>query len=148
MMSLALALLAAVAAHDENTSGPDADMIRLLDRTVWIDIGPGRKLKTLTPQQIAELRTCKEPTMILQKNGGAWTQSFYAGVEMRTVYSSATLKTEAAGTTILFYSAGHSAPTETLRLTPRGDVLVEQTRGFRPRTFLKCNPPKAETKTP
>src|SRR3954466_3040478 len=148
MMSLALALLAAMAAHGENISAPDADIVRLLDRTVWIDIGPGRNLKTLTPQQIAELRKCKEPTMVLQKNGSAWTQPIYAGLEMRTVYSSATLKTEAAGRTILFYSAGHDAPTETLRLTPSGEVLIEQTRGFRPRTFLKCNAPEAETKKP
>src|SRR6476469_3915614 len=145
MMSLALALLAAVAAHGENISSPDADIVRLLDRTVWIDIGPGRKLKTLTPHQISQLKKCKEPTMVLQKSGGAWTQSFYAGLEMRTVYSSATLKTEAAGTTVLFYTAGRREPTETLRIEPNGEVLIEQTRGFRPRTFLKCNP-QAETK--
>jgi hypothetical protein len=145
MMSLALALLAAAAAQGENISGPDADMVRLLDHTVWIDVGPGRSLKTLTPQQTAELQKCKEPTMVLQKSGGAWTQSFYAGLEMRTVYSSATLKKDDAGATVLFYVAGHREPAETLQLTPNGEVLVEQTRGFRPRTFLKCNP-KAETK--
>jgi hypothetical protein len=145
MMSLALALLAAVAAQGENVSRPDADMVRLLDRTVWIDVGPGRSLKTLTPQQTAELQKCKQPTMVLQKNGGAWTQSFYAGLEMRTVYSSATLKKDDAGATVLLYNAGHREPAETLQLTPNGEALVEQTRGFRPRTFLKCNP-TAETK--
>src|SRR5580765_1477466 len=123
MMSLTLALLAAVAAQGENISGPEADIVRLLDRTVWIDIGPGRSLKTLSPQQTAELRKCKEPTMVLQKSGDAWTQSFYAGLEMRTVYSSATLKKDDAGATVLFYNASQGAPAETLQLTPSGDVL-------------------------
>ena len=85
--------------------------------------------------------------MVLQKSGRAWTQSFYAGLEMRTVYSSATLKKDDAGATVLFYNASHREPAETLQLTRDGEVLVEKTRGFRPRTFLKCNP-KAETKKP
>jgi hypothetical protein len=136
----ALLLLTAIAAHHEPASGGDADVMRLLDGTVWIDIGLGRDVATLTPRQIAELRRCKDPTMAFQKEAGRWVQSFYAGIEMRTLYSSAALKNDSAGKTVLFYAADTRIPAETLHLA--GNVLVEQTRGFRPRTFLKCNQPE------
>lgn len=139
----ALLLFAAAAMPIGGVGGFDPALARLLDRTVWIDIGLGRTLNALTPKQIAELRKCKEPTMALQESGEVWVQSFYAGIEMRTVYSSATRKVDPTGTTVLFYISGHSGPAETLRIMPGGDILVEQTRGFRPHTFLKCDPPNA-----
>lgn len=116
------------------------DLVRLLDRTVWIDIGLGRKFATLTPRQVAELKRCKEPTMAFQKAERGWVQSFYAGIEMRTVYSAAVLKNESAGSTILLYVEARALPVETLSIAKTGDVLVEQTQGFRPHTFLKCSP--------
>jgi hypothetical protein len=81
--------------------------------------------------------------MAFQKEGSGWVQSFYAGIEMRTVYPSAVLKNDAPAKTVLFYTAGSATPAETLRINEAGDGLVEQARGFRPHTFLKCSPPKA-----
>ena len=86
--------------------------------------------------------------MALQKSDGGWVQSFYAGIEMRTTYSLADMKTDPGGTTVLFYMPGHPKPAEILRIARSGDALIEQTRGFRPRTFLKCDPPKAPAKHP
>ena len=151
MRLILLTILAAATAQAQTGLTSEAQLRQLLDRTVWIDIGLGRSLKTLTPKQITDLRKCREPTMALQKSGAAWVQSFYAGIEMRTRYSSANVKTGLAGTTVLFYVSGHPEPAETLRIAPSGDVLMEQTRGFRPHTFLKCAPPKinpARTKAP
>ena len=142
MLALALALLAIVAADEKPVSGTGAELVHLLEGTVWIDIGLGRNIGSLTPKQIAELRRCKEPTMAFEKTGEGWTQSFYAGIEMRTVYSSAVLKKDRSGKTVLLYVAGHASPAETLRITPDGDAMLEQTRGFRPRTFLKCRQPE------
>ncbi len=143
MRLLLLGFLTAAAAQAQTGSKSDAPLRQLLDRTVWIDIGLGRDLNRLTPKQITDLKRCREPTMAFQLSDGLWTQSFYAGIEMRTVYSSATRKTDLTGTTVLFYIAGHSEPAETLRIARSGDVLVEQTHGFRPHTFLKCDPPHA-----
>lgn len=139
----ALLLLAAAASPAGQTAVSDAALLRLLDRTVWIDIGLGRSFPKLTARQIAELKRCKEPTMAFEKSNGVWSQSFYAGLEMRTVYSSAVLKSDALGKVVLFYTPGRGAPVETLRVAKTGDLLIEQTQGFRPRTFLKCTPPKA-----
>jgi hypothetical protein len=146
MRLILLTFLAAATAQAQTGLTREAQWTQLLDRTVWIDIGLGRSLKTLTPKQIADLRKCREPTMALQKSGGVWIQSFYAGIEMRTTYSSANVKTRPAGTTVLFYTSAHPEPAETLRIAPGGEMLVEQTRGFRPHTFLKCSPPKAPAK--
>ena len=148
MRTLLLALVTAAAVQNQTNSASLASWARLLDRSVWIDIGLGRKLNALTPKQVLELRKCHEPTMAFQRSGGAWVQSFYAGIEMRTVYASATAETSSAGTTVLFYIAGNREPAETLHIAQRGDVLVEQTRGFRPRTFLKCDPQKPATSKP
>jgi hypothetical protein len=139
----ALLLLTAAMTPVDHTAGSDAAAVRLLDRTAWIDIGLGRSLASLTPGEIAELKRCKVPTMAFEKSGGGWTQSFYAGVEMRTVYSFAVLRSESVGKVVLFYTVGRAAPVEMLRIAKTGDLLVEQTQGFRPRTFLKCSPPKA-----
>src|ERR1043165_6078416 len=138
----ALLLLAAAASPTGQTAVSDAALLRLLDRTVWIDIGLGRSFAKLTRGQIVELKRCKEPTMGFEKSSGVWTQSFYAGLEMRTVYSSAVLRSDALGKVVLFYTAGRGAPVETLHIAKTGDVLVEQMQGFRPRTFLKCTPQK------
>ncbi|HEX3652554.1 MAG TPA: hypothetical protein VHU18_07015 [Rhizomicrobium sp.] len=143
MLASALAALAIATAQSQSASDGSATLSRLLDRTAWIDIGLGRSLNAMTRAQVAELRKCPEATMVLQKSGSTWVQSFYAGLEMRTVYSSATAKPDPAGTTVLLYTPSHREPAETLRIALSGDVLVEQTRGFRPRTFLKCDPPKA-----
>jgi hypothetical protein len=142
MLASALALAIATA-QSQSPSDDSATLTRLLDRTAWIDIGLGRDLKTLTPKQIGDLRTCREPTMAFQLSDGSWAQLFYAGIETRTVYSSASAKPDLAGTTVLLYMPGRPEPAETLRIVRSGDMLVEQTRGFRPRTFLKCDPPKA-----
>jgi hypothetical protein len=146
MLTFALAALVTAAAQVQSAHDSGATLTRLLDRTAWVDIGLGRTLKSMTGAQIAELRKCPQATMILQKSGGAWVQSFYAGLEMRTVYPSAAVKTGLAGTTIQFYTSGYPGPAETLRVAPGGDVLVEQTSGFRPRTFLKCVAPKPGSK--
>jgi hypothetical protein len=85
--------------------------------------------------------------MAFQLSSGSWVQSFYAGIEVRTTYSSATIKSDSVGSTVLFYTAGHSEPAETLHVTRRGDVLVEQTHGFRAHTFLRCAEPKETAPT-
>ena len=148
MRTLLLALVTAAAVQNQANSASLARWARLLDRSVWIDIGLGRKLNALTAKQVLELRKCHEPTMAFQRSGGTWVQSFYAGIEMRTIYASVIAKTDSAGTTVLFYTAGNREPAETLRIAQSGDVLVEQTRGFRPHTFLKCDPPRAATSKP
>jgi hypothetical protein len=138
----ALLLLTTAATPANQMAGSDAALERLLDRTVWIDIGLGRNLARLPPGEIAELKRCKVPTMAFDKSSGVWAQSFYAGLEMRTVYSSAVLRSDSFGKVVLFYTEGRGAPVETLHIAKTGDLLVEQTQGFRPRTFLKCSPPK------
>lgn len=148
MRTLLLALVTAAAVQNQTNSANPASWARLLDRSVWIDIGLGRKLNALTPKQLVELRKCHEPTMAFQRSGRTWVQSFYAGIETRTIYASVTAEPDSAGTTVLFYTAGNREPTETLRIARMGDVLVEQTRGFRPRTFLKCDPPKSASSKP
>src|SRR5690242_15472318 len=140
MWQEALLLLAAAATPVDQPARSDAALVRLLDRTVWIDIGLGRSLAGLTPGEIADLKRCKVPTMAFERSSGAWTQSFYAGLEMQTVYSSAVLRSDSVGTVVLFYTAGRAAPVETLHIAKTGDLLVEQTQGFRPHTFLKCSP--------
>src|SRR3954452_17809926 len=104
----ALLLLTAAMRAVDHTAGSHAAAGCLLDRTAWIDIGLGRSLASLTPGEIAELRRCKVPTMALEKSGGGWTQSFYAGLEMRTVYSSAVLMSESVGKVVLFYTVGRA----------------------------------------
>ena|SRR5581483_9492839 len=136
----AAVLIAAIAAPAPTS---EAKLVRLLDRTIWTDIGAGRDLAKLSAKERAELKRCKTPTMGFRKAGDSWEQSFYAGIEMRTVYSSAVLTSSAAGDTILFYMAGERRPVETVRLSPDGDVLIEQTRGFRPHTLIKCDLPEA-----
>lgn len=81
--------------------------------------------------------------MAFQKSAGGWVQLFYPGIEMRTVYASAEIRKEGATRTILFYGADNRTPAEVLHVAPANDSMVEQTRGFRPRTFLKCNLPEA-----
>ena len=148
MLALALALLTAMAAHEKSVPGTGAELVRLLDGTVWIDIGLGRSLANLTPKQIAELKRCKEPTMAFEKTGEGWVQSFYAGIEMRTVYASAVLRNRAGGKTVLFYTAGNATPAEVLHFTKAADAMIEQTRGFRPHSFLKCSPLKPAPRKP
>jgi hypothetical protein len=139
MRILLLALVASIAAQTQS----DQQLTQLLDRTSWIDIGVGRSLGAMTTKQIVALRMCPEPTMAFQLSRGSWMQSFYAGLEMRTVYKSAVVKSDPAGRIVLFYTAGRADPVETLHLSRSGDVLVERTHGFRPRTFLKCNPARS-----
>jgi hypothetical protein len=127
-------MLAMAAGYIER--GSDAACHASARQTVWIDIGLGRDVAMLTPKQIADLRRCKEPTMAFQREEDGWVLSFYSGIEMRTVYASAMLKTELGRKIVLFYTAGRGTPAETLVL--HDDAAVEQTRGFRPRTFLKC----------
>ena len=146
MLALALGLVTAMAAQQKSVPGTGAELVRLLDGTVWIDVGLGRTLASLTPKQIAELRRCKEPTMAFEKTSAGWVQSFYAGIEMRTVYGSAAFRRDTSVETVLFYATGGTRPAEVLRLTKAGDAMVEQTRGFRPHTFLKCNPPRPARK--
>ncbi len=139
-----LLLFMATAIPVDRPFGSDSDLVRLLDRTVWIDIGPGRQLTSLTPRERADLKRCTQPTMAFQKTGRSWVQSFYAGVEMRTVYVSVALKNDGPAKTAVFYIdvAGKPTPSEKLRINEPGDVLVEQTPGFRAHTFVKCDPPK------
>ena len=39
------------------------DIEHLLHRTVWIDIGIGRTLQSLSAKEVAALKRCKEPSM-------------------------------------------------------------------------------------
>lgn len=114
------------------------DIGRLLARTVWIDIGVGRTLSSLSPREIARLKRCKEPTMSFEKTHSGWVQTFFPGIAMRTEYASAAVETNGATITIRFFSEGRAAPAETVRLQNGGAVLVQETPGFRPHTFLKC----------
>jgi hypothetical protein len=115
-----------------------ADIAHLLDRTVWVDIGIGRTLPSLSAKEIAQLKRCKEPTMAFQKTDSGWVQTFYPGVAMRTAYASVLAETNGSATTIRFFSEGRSAPAETLHLLNGNSVLVQEAPGFRPHTFLKC----------
>ena len=111
---------------------------KLLDRTVWIDIGIGRTLATMKPKEIAALKRCKEPTLFFEKSGAGLAETLYAGMTMRTEYPHASLTRNGNGTVVLLYSANSSESAETLQLTPDGTVLTQQTRGFRPHTLLRC----------
>lgn len=129
----ALLFAAATAA---SVQSPDAQ--KLLDRTVWIDIGIGRTLASLKPKEIAALKRCKEPTLYFEKSGNGLAETLYAGMTMRTEYPRATIAQQASTTTIVLYTLGSSRPAETLQLMKGGAVLVQQTRGFRPHTLLRC----------
>jgi hypothetical protein len=115
------------------------DAQKLLDRTVWIDVGIGRTLASLTAKDIATLKRCKAPTLYFEKSGNGVAETLYPGMTMRTEYPRATTAQQAGKTTIVLYSLGSSQPAETLQLTNGGTVLVQQTRGFRPHTLLRCN---------
>jgi len=115
-----------------------ADIVSLLHRTVWIDIGMGRTLESLSPKDIAALKRCKEPTMGFERRSDRWVQTFYAGIAMRTEYVTAAAEVNSGMTTIKFFSEGRSAPAETVRLLDGNNVLVQETPGFRSHTFLKC----------
>jgi hypothetical protein len=115
---------------------------KVLDRTVWIDIGIGRTLATMKPKEIAALKRCKEPTLFFEKSGAGLAETLYAGMTMRTEYPRASLTRRGNNNLILLYGAGNSQPAETLQLTPDGTVLTQQTRGFRPHTLLRCGKSK------
>jgi len=117
-------------------AGPN--IAQLLDRTVWVDIGIGRTLQSLSVKEIAQLKRCKEPTMAFEKTESGWNQIFYPGIAMRTTYVSAAAEANGGSTTIRFLSEGRSAPAETVRLLNGNSVLVQETPGFRSHTFLKC----------
>ena len=71
------------------------------------------------------------------KSGNGIAQTYYSGIALHTEYASAVGKPEKAGTTIFLYShSGRLA--ESLRISKDETVLVQQTPGFRPHTFLKC----------
>src|ERR1051325_8241577 len=55
MWRVALLLFIATAIPVDRSFGSDSDLVRLLDRTAWTDIGPGRQLGSLTSTQVAEL---------------------------------------------------------------------------------------------
>lgn len=111
----------------------------LLDRTVWVDIGIGQVLAAMNPKQIAALKRCNEPTVYFETSGKGLSETLYAGLTMRSEYPRMSLTQNGGTTTILLYNAGSTQPSETLELTNGGTVLVQQTRGFRPRTLLRCN---------
>ena len=111
----------------------------LLDRTVWVDIGIGRSLATMSPKEIAALKRCKEPTIYFERSGNGVAETLYAGMTMRSEYPRMSLKQNVGTIKILLYNAGSTQPSETLQLTNGGTVLVQQTRGFRRHTFLRCN---------
>jgi hypothetical protein len=114
------------------------NIARLLDRTVWVDIGLGRTLVSISSKQIADLRRCNEPTMSFRKTEAGWVQTFYSGIAMTTTYISAREKQDEAGTTVFLYSLTRRAPAETIHLSKAGDVLAQETPGFRLHTFVKC----------
>jgi hypothetical protein len=138
MWQKALLLFAAAQMPIDNYLGSDPALVRLLDRTVWIDIGLGQTLGQLNSREIAALKTCKQPSMGFEITQQAIVQTFYAGVALRTNYASAATQSDRSGTTILLYLRGNSGAAETLHLSEGGAVLVQQTPGFRPHTFLKC----------
>lgn len=122
------------------------DIAQLLDRTVWIDIGIGRTLPSISPKELVQLKQCKEATMAFQKTDSGWVQTFYPGMTMRTAYVSAIAEANGGITTIRFFSAGRSAPAETVRLLNGNNVLVQEAPGFRAHTFVKCAFPDEEKK--
>ena len=105
---------------------------------MWIDIGIGRTLQSLSPKEIASLERCNEPTMGFERRDGRWVQTFYSGIAMRTEYVSAVAESNAPSISIRFFSEGRSVPAETVRLLNDNKVLVQEAPGFRPHTFLKC----------
>jgi hypothetical protein len=116
---------------------PDAWM--LLDRTVWVDIGIGKNPATMSRKAIAALKRCKEPTLYFEKMGKGLAETLYTGMTMRSEYPRMSLTRNVGTIKILLYNAGSTQPTETLQLISDGAVLVQQTRGFRPRIFLRCD---------
>jgi hypothetical protein len=127
---------------------PEPDARALLDRTVWIDIGIGRTLASLRPKEMAALKRCKEPTLYFEKSGDGLAETLYAGMTMRTEYPRVSVTQNAGTTTILVYAGNDPQPAETLQLTNGGSVLVQQTRGFRPHTLLRCAPSPARVTAP
>ena len=117
----------------------EPEVVSLLDRTVWVDIGIGRNLASLSAKEVTELKACRTATMAFRKTDAGWEQIFYTGIETRTVYAFARLVKNGAEITIRFFTQGRLAPVETVRLLPRQNALVEETPGFRPHTFLQCN---------
>jgi hypothetical protein len=115
-----------------------ADVAPLLHRTVWVDIGIGRTLQSLSPKDVAMLKRCREPTMGFETRDGRWVQTFYSGIAMRTEYVRAMAEENSGTTTIRFFSQGRSTPAETVRLLKGNTVLVQEAPGFHPHMFLKC----------
>ena len=130
-----LASAATVSAAEPNAQ-------KLLDRTVWIDIGIGRTLATMKPKEIAALKRCKEQTLFFEKSGAGLAETLYSGMTMRTEYPHASLTRDGNSTVILLYGANSSQPAETLQLMRDGTALLQQTRGFRPHTLLRCGSSK------
>lgn len=116
--------------------GASDQVASLLDRTVWIDIGAGRTLGSLSGREHAKLQACHTATIGFQKTAEGWAEVSYTGIEMRTLYASAALQQRGGTGTIRFYLPGRAAPAETVHVS--GDVMVEETPGFRPRTLLRC----------
>ena len=133
MHSLLLAIAIVVST---GSSRPDA--AALLDRTVWIDIGIGRTLAAMKPTEKAALRRCKEPTMYFEKTDKGVAETFYSGMMMRTEYTRASVTRNPERIVILLFVSNDPKPAETLQLMNRETVLVQQTRGFRPHTLLRC----------
>jgi hypothetical protein len=110
----------------------------LLDRTVWVDIGLGRTLGELSAKEIVSLKACKQASMGFQKTALGLAQTFYAGLALRTEYASARMRPDESGGTVFLFLPGSIRPAETLHLSRDTTVLVQQTPGFRPHTYLKC----------
>jgi hypothetical protein len=138
MWWVALLLPAAAMTPIDGISGFDPALIRLLDRTVWIDIGVGRTAGQLSPKEMAALKLCKEPSMGFETTTGRIVQTFYAGMALRTDYASASMQSDRPGKTIVLFLPGNPHPAETLHLLKDGSMLVQETPGFRPHTFVKC----------
>ncbi|HEY1963211.1 MAG TPA: hypothetical protein VGG69_12385 [Rhizomicrobium sp.] len=111
-----------------------------------MDIGIGQALATMKPKEIEALKRCKEPTLFFERSGNGLAETLYAGMTMRTEYPRVTLSRQHSITTIQFYAGGSSQAAETLQLVKDGTVLVVQTRGFRSRTFLRCNAPQRKNR--
>jgi hypothetical protein len=139
-------VFAAIAAASAGWAAPDAR--ELLDRTVWVDIGVGRTLSAMKPKEIVTLRRCKEPTLYFEKTEIGLAETFLAGIAIRTEYIHVSLTRTAGKAIVLLYDGNSSKAAEALQLTNDNTVLIQQTRGFRPHTFLRCAASPAPAKAP
>ena len=134
-LALALLLTAPVCAEEL-----PVDSIAQLDRTSWVDIGPGRGVAQLRPKEIAELRRCKTWTMYFRWANSVFQQTFVAGMTMSNTFAKVSASSIGGETIFILTPTGHVKPTDTLHLSKDEIELTQFSPPFRPHTYLRCAP--------